>query len=366
MKISLLQENLQRVLQDLQKLVPSRPQLPILSCIYIEASETEVLFSVTDLQVGIRSKVPAKVLEAGKAAIPAKIFIDLVTNLEAGEIVLTLEGLSLQVSSKDSKVQIQTFPPEDYPAFPVKEGQELSIPYSFFGPAVQSTAFAASSEDSRPILTAVLMSLGEKLEMVATDGFRLARIVLPFSAEPLQLLLPARALMEVVRIAGRKEAENVVFSVSEKLKQAFFSFEDVEILVRVMEGDFPPYQKIIPAEFTTQLSFDAGEFTQKLKVANIFARESSGIIKLKVEKESLKLISASSTLGNQESSLPISLEEGGEKEIAFNTKYLQEFLSVLKPEKVWMGMNESLKPAVFRPEGMENYQYIAMPFRVTS
>jgi DNA polymerase-3 subunit beta len=364
MKITLLQENLQQVMQDIQKAVPSRPQLPILACIFISAEESVISFAVTDLQFGVRSHVHGEVRTPGKIAVPAKIFMDVVSSFRAGKIDFSFEGQTLTIKNADSVVKVQCFPAEDYPAFPEKEGEEISLPYSSFSQAVQSTAFAASVDEARPVLTTILLSLGETFEMVGTDGFRLSTITLPYSGQPLKLLLPARAVSEVVRIASKKKTETVVFSVSEQLKQVFFSFEGVEILVRIMDGEFPPYQKIIPVDFSTQIIIDAEELSQKLKTASIFARESSGIIKLVIDQETLKVCSSSSTLGNQESSLPIQLISGGNQEIAFNMKYLQDFLSVLKPEKVWMGMNESLKPALFRPEGMENCKYIVMPFRV--
>jgi DNA polymerase-3 subunit beta len=142
--------------------------------------------------------------------------------------------------------------------------------------------------------------------------------------------------------------------------------DGVEILVRMMDGEFPPYQKIIPASYETQIEFSGEEFSQKLKTAMIFARESSGIIRLLIQPEQhqLKIISSSTAIGSQESTVPMKTTSSGEKEIAFNIKYLSDFLSIVKPENIWLGMNEMLKPALFRPLGEEKYRYIIMPFRV--
>jgi len=367
MKITILHESLQRVIQDLQKSIPSRPSLPILSCLLIQAELSgKIFFSATDLSVGVTASIQGEVLEAGKAAVPAKVFIDFINSLSAGKISLTIQAQTLSIHSEGATAEIQCLAAEDYPAFPVKEGFDLELPLEVFTTAIQNTAFAASLDEARPILTAVLLKAEEKtgLEVIATDGFRLATLNVPYSAQPFNLLIPSKGLQEVVRVALRKKEEKILFTVSEKLKQAFFSFGEVEILVRVMEGDFPPYQKIIPSSFSTQITFDGGEFSQKLKTALIFARESAGIVRLKIEKDQLKLISASSTIGHQESSVRIQLISGGDQEIAFNAKYLSEFLQVVKPDQVWFGMNESLKPALFRPQGMENYRYIVMPFRV--
>ena len=365
MKLFVLQENLQQVVQDLQRNIPHKPSLPILSCIYVTADESNTItFSATDLQIGIRSSIQGKVIEKGIAAIPAKIFIDYVSTLSAGEIEITLSGTSLTVQGKGSHAVIPCFSPTDYPVFPEKDGDEVLLPIELFTPLVQNTTFSSSADEARPILTSVLLALGEKTEVVATDGFRLSRLLLNFTHPTQQLLLPAKALNEVLRIAQRKKVESVSFYVSEKLKQVFFSFAEVEVIVRLMEGEFPPYQKIIPADFQTEVTFDGGELAQKMKTALIFARESSGIIRFQVKGEELHIISSSTTFGNQESTLPLRVLKGGDQEIAFNAKYVVDFLTVLKPETIWFGMNESLKPAVFRPEGMLDYEYVVMPFRV--
>jgi DNA polymerase-3 subunit beta len=242
-----------------------------------------------------------------------------------------------------------------------------------FSAIVQQTAFAASADEARPILTTLLFSFGDQLEVVGTDGFRLATIQFPqeqiapkkTAKETQQLLMPAKALHEVIRIMTRKHATKAVFTVSYALKQIFFSFDGIDLLVRLLEGEYPPYQKIIPPAYATQLLFSGAEFGQKLKTAIIFARESSGIVRLEIGKEEMKIKSASSVVGMQESSMPIKLLQGEPLEIAFNSKYLTDFLQILKPDEVWLGLNESLKPALFRPSNLPDYRYIVMPFRVT-
>lgn len=368
MKITILQENLRQAIQDIQKSVPARPALPILACTLIKTEDDNtVSFLATDLNIGIRSTVPATVIEAGSVAVPAKVFSDYINTLSAGEIELSFKDDTLTLKSGGSKATIQCLNAADYPTFPEKEGTEYVFTAEDFHAAVQHTTFSSSADDARPILTAVLFLFGESLEVVATDGFRLSTTTLQHAAlATSQLLLPARALNEVMRISTRKQSETVAFTVSEKLKQVFFSFDGIEILVRLMEGEFPPYQKIIPAEFATQVVFDGNEFNQKLKTAMIFARDASGIIRFQITPDSLKIISSSSAVGTQESSMPLKLLAGGEGdvEIAFNAKYLADFLSVFKPEEIWFGMNESLKPALFRPAGLESFRYIVMPFRV--
>lgn len=367
MKLTVLQENLHHALQDIQKFIPSRPSLPILGSVLLTAnSDGQLMLSATDLNIGIQAMAPATVTEPGQCAIPAKAFAEFISSLSAGTLDLTVVDQTVSVNGSGSKATFQSFPASDYPAFPAAEGQPVKIPTDVFLAAVQGVSFAASLDEARPVLTAVLLKMGEQFELVATDGFRLAVSVLPFSSPPLQLLIPSKGLQEVVRIVSRKKNESVDFIVSEKLKQIFFSVDGVQILVRLMEGDFPPYQKILPEKLATQIEFSAEDFIQKLKTAVIFARDSSGIIRFQIDTENqqLKLVSASSAVGAQESIIPIQVLAGESQEIAFNIKYLTDFLAITKPERLWFGMNESLKAALFRPADKPDYKYVVMPFRV--
>jgi DNA polymerase-3 subunit beta len=371
MHLTVLQENLLASLQNVQRSIPSRPTLPILACILLKADKKTqtLLLSATDLNIGVRSYLQCEVEEEGMVAVPAKLFTDYVLSLDVGKITLSFAENSLTLTSPSSRATIQCLTASDYPLFPESEGEEFALSSELFLSIVKNTTFATSPDDSRPILTAVIMKLSEVIEVAGTDGFRLSTSTFPlqenFSSSLPQILLPAKALNEVARIITRKQSEKISFKLSEKLKQVFFSFDGVDMLVRLMEGDFPPYQKIIPPDFSIQATFSGEEFAQKLKTAMIFAKESSGIVKLQVGKDSLKLLSASSAQGTQESTLPIKNLTGLEGEIAFNAKYLTDFFHNFGPSEVWFGMNESLKPALFRPIEMENYKYVVMPFRVT-
>lgn len=368
MQISVLQENFHQALIDIQKCVSNRPQLPVLACVLLVATEKQLQVFATDLQFGMMVTIPAQVTQPGKVAVPAKVVADLVATLNAGQLELTVSDHALHVKTADATARLQTFAAEDYPVFPTREGQELQFPLEVIAPAVQATAFAASLDETRPILTSLSLQFGEELEIVGTDGFRLAKITLPYSftVPSQQLLVPAKALSEAIRISLRKKVERVVFTVSEKLKQVFLSFDGYDISMRLLEGQFPPYQKILPAEFATQLTFAADEFQQKLKTAMIFARDNAGIIRFEIQAEGILLHSASTTYGKQQSLIHAKhlVPFTQPQEIAFNSKYVQEFLTVIKPETIWFGMNESLKPAVFRPQGMEALTYVVMPFRV--
>jgi DNA polymerase-3 subunit beta len=367
MKVSVLQENLKLSLVNAIKAIPARPQLQILNSFLLTATDTHLEVSATDLYVGIRTKVMGDIQEPGTLAVPAKTFLDMIQSLPAGKIDLHTQDTTLTLISSSGKVKLQTQPSDEYPAFPAQAGQSLVFSLQDLELIDQYVRFATSTDQTRLILTSLLMKFGEKgLEVVGTDGFRLAHLVLPsteISGES-KFLLPAKAVSEVVRIARQENVASVTFFISHELKQLSFMINQTEMFIRLLEGEFPPYEKIMPAEFELQASWDGEEFTSQIKRAFIFARETSNIVRAQLEDGKLKISARSATQGEYEGEMPIKLIKGNPNSIAFNAKYLLDFLSQVKPSTIWFGMNDSLKPALLRPEGMSHYTYIVMPFRV--
>ncbi len=324
------------------------------------------MISSTDLKIGITVSTPIESEDNFKVAVPAKIVSELISQLPQGKIEFLSEKNCLVVVSSQSRSSIKCFEVEDYPLFPQKEGLEVKIEREKLMAAIASTSFAAGVDETRPILTATLFSLKkDSLTCVTTDGYRLSHIEVPHQIEDeIEVLLPTKALSEVVRICTKHAQSNVSVTLSDKLKQAFFTFQDTQVIVRMMEGEFPPYQKIFPTEFQTKCTFDGEEFLRCLKVALVFTKDSSGVIKLEVMKDTLKISTTSATVGEQEGTIPIELICGGNQEIAFNSRYVMDFLSTYKPEKIFFGMNESLRPALMRPEDRPETSYLLMPFRV--
>jgi DNA polymerase-3 subunit beta len=232
MQITVLQENLQQALQDVAKSVSSKPSLPILSCILLTATQQQIQVSATDLNLGIRSSIQGQVTQEGKVAVPARTFSDFVSTLEPGQVELVFEGNTLKIQAGKSKASIQCFAADDYPVFPQKEGQSVSLAVETFLPVFQQTVIAASLDETRPVLTSLLFNFAQQMEVVATDGFRLATFTLDQGviemSETLKLLVPAKAVQEVIRIASKKKAQTIVFTISQRLKQLFFVIDGVE------------------------------------------------------------------------------------------------------------------------------------------
>jgi DNA polymerase III subunit beta len=367
MKITFLQENLNQALTHLAKAIPSKPQLPILSSILISAGEKEVTLSATDLYFGVRTSLPITAIEPGEVVVPGKQFKEVVSTLPAGEMKLEYKDGVLHIKSGSIKASLQCLVGDDYPPFPQDEGEEYSLATSDLELIDQTVVFSASLDQARPVLTSLLFDFSENnLKVVATDGFRLATLMTAGdkSMGERKFLLPAKVFSEVYRIAHQVGVKNVAIKVSDELKQAFITAGNVKMFVRLIDGDYPPYEKIIPSSFGTEVVFDSGELAENLKRAMVFARDASNIVRFSIEKNQVKLEATSPTIGSFLGQLELVQVKGDQAEIAFNAKYILDYLQAVKTEKVWFGMNESLKPALFKTDSLEVHQYVTMPFKV--
>ncbi|HYD34871.1 MAG TPA: DNA polymerase III subunit beta [Vitreimonas sp.] len=368
MKITVLQENLLTAVGIVQKAVPSKPSLPILSSILIDTQSGEIRLSATDLYLGIQTGVEGTIDTPGVVAIPGKVFYETIASLKPGKVTLELVESTLTITSQDSSTSFQCQSAEDFPSFPEVSGDTQELPSTFLEEITSHVLFAASLDTTRPVLTSVLFEFNqENVNVVCTDGFRLAVWNMPSSfAFTQNFLIPAKSLQEVARIGAQTKATQVALTLSPELKQLLFQFESTKIFVRLMDGEFPPYQKIMPSSFTTEVLFDSQEMTHHLKRAIIFARDASNIVHLSLSDGKASISATSPALGKHESEMMLDSFQGEGGKIAFNAKYLQDFLNASKGEKIWLGMTESLKPALLRPEGQLGYSYVVMPFRVSN
>lgn len=367
MKLKLLQSNLQTQLQYLIKVVPKNPQLPILSSILLTATDGVITLASTDLNTGIKTTLQGEIEEPGQVAIPGSVFTEAIKNMPAQTLTLSLTEQQLSIQGEKSKTQISCFDASEFPDFPTPTGEATSLPIDLLELIVRYVNYSASIDPARLILTTVLFNQSEDhLEVVATDGFRLSVLKLPQQILEVgqHFLLPANTLLEIVRISSKQTLEKVDFMVSEELKQIFFKLDGLELNVRLIEGEYPPYQKIIPPSFTTKLEFDTQEMETQLKQAMVLAREVSNIVTMEFDQHKFQIKAKSSALGIFEGSINFELLEGESGEVSFNAKYLQDFMSNVKPERIWMGLNDKLKPVMFKEVDNDQFEYVVMPFRL--
>jgi DNA polymerase III subunit beta len=377
MKIIALQENIKQELAYLQKIIPSRPQLPILSSIFLKTENNKLVLAATDLYLGIRSSTVVEVQEKGSLVVDGDTFRSLIFSLSPGKISLELVGSALKITQGKTKIKLSCQSAEEYPKFPKVTGDSFNLQVTDLEKIQNLAIFATSTDQTRPVLTSLLMKFsGKGLVVVGTDGFRLASLKfneLKFSFTK-DLLVPAKAISELLRIAKQCQTDEIEIIVAEELRQLLFKVNGIEFFVRLIEGDYPPYQKIIPPNFRLTADIESDEFLDQLKRAQIFSRESSNVVRLSFKNENktdyLIIKAISPSYGEYIGEMPvkidteISKEELSELQIAFNVLYLIDFINAVETEKISLNINESLKPAKFTNPDDKNYLYISMPFRV--
>lgn len=369
MKIVVLQENLKNALNYLQKVVPNKPQITILSSILIEVVDTKMKLSATDLYLGIKTEILAEVEEEGKIAINGELFKNVINSLDKGKITLHLENGALVIQQNKALSRITVQSTEEFPEFPRVEGSELELKAKDLFEVQELVAFCSSLDQSRPVLTSLLFKFsGSGLEVVATDGFRLANLVIQENSLDINetFMISAKAFNELCRLLKQTNSEVAKVVIAQDIKQLLIGFSHVEMYVRLIEGDFPPYEKIIPPEFSLKVGFLSDDFLTELKRAAIFSRDASNIIQLKITDQIMEIHAHSPAIGNYSGEIVIENSSNQSGEIAFNVNYLIDFITAAKAEKLFFSMNESLKPAMFQNPDLKNYFYIAMPFRVNS
>lgn len=362
MKIEALQEQLLIGFNIVSRAVAVRAQLPVLSHILLEAKSEGLVLSATDLEIGIQTKVPAKVVEGGKIAVPAKIFGEFLASLNPGKIELVMDKGSLLVSSPGYSGKFQTVSAEEFPALSIPteenivgelEGKDLSA-------AIERVVFAAAHDSLRPILTGVLWEIGKKkMRLVSTDGFRLAIEDLPIEGrqEEARLLVPSRAVAEVVRLSGE---ERIRVGYLAESSQVYFVIGERLLVSQLLEGNFPDYNKIMPKEFLSEITANREDLFQAVKATYIFARDNSNMVSWKIEKKTLVLSANSPERGECRIEVPVALT-GETAEVVFNAKFVLDYLGIVAGETIWFGTAGKLAPGMFKDPSRRGGQYVVMP-----
>jgi len=372
MKVSLLQETLSPALSTVSRFVALRAQLPILSHILINTDNGRLKLSATNLEMGINYWIGGKIDVEGSLAIPAKEITEFISYLPTGKLDLFLNPQSLlEISSTKANSTFTTSPTSDYPAIPIINNKTaIDISLKTFSNAISEVAFAASTDDSRPVLTAVLcIFTPTNFKLVATDGFRLSvkeiaheePITLPDGVDQLTFLIPSKSLSEVSKMT--KTVDKIKFGLSEDSHQLVFVTPDIELSSRLIEGDFPDYNRIIPSSFSTTISLSKDEFAQSIKIASVFARGSANVVKLSIKNNQVEVSANAVQVGQNKVSVD-SKVEGEPLEIAFNYKFISDFLSICQGENITISLNEPLTPGLFQDTSNPTLTHIIMPVRI--
>ncbi len=368
MIVSLLSENLQKKLLFVSHAISNRSQLPVLLNFLIEAKDGSLNISATDLEIGIKVEIPASVKEEGSTTIPAKTFTELMSVVPPGKISLTKKEGGLELLGEKIKTIFQTTPPDDFPKLYEQKGKEiLKIKKEGIDKELQRIVFASSQDSGRPALSGVLIKEEkEGFLLVATDGYRLSLKKLlqknnQKAGENISIIVPSRVVRELIFMA--KEEGEVVAFVSKESNQIIFSQNGTTLIGRLIEAEFPAYEKIIPTDFSTKTVFDKEQMQKAVKACYVFAKETANIVKLSIGKE--KILVSSNTPSVGENTIEVEAKTAGEEnEIAFNARYLLELFLNTNDEAMSFEMSGPLNPGVFRPINDPSFMHLIMPIRV--
>jgi DNA polymerase-3 subunit beta len=375
MKLSCLQENLNRGLGLVGRAAANRTTLPITNNVLLATDQGRLKLVATNLEMAVSCWIGGKIEEEGAITVPAKLLTEFVASLPADkiDINLTPKGKTLNLKCARFEARISGVDAKDFPPIPkVDDGIETSVEMGTLRQAINQVVFAAATDESRPVLTGVNAEFEDKtLTLAAADGFRLAVFKLPLAkaiSEKTVAIIPSRTLAELSRLASDQE-EHIEIKVNAVKSQILFKLKDVEIVSQLVQGNFPAYKQLIPQSFNTRVMLDVGQFLRATKTATIFARDGSGIVRLVITSGTditpgkISISARSEEIGEDTGELD-AIVQGGEAKIAFNGKYLMDVLGVIKEQQVALEVTNPTSPGVFRPVGAENYVHVIMPMFV--
>jgi len=367
MHIKVLQENLIKIIQDANKCIASKPQIPILSNIYMEAKEGRLHIQATDLMLGVHLSIGCKIEQEGVAAISGRLFLEILSNLQPGTLDIYIDNGKMLIQNTKTKAELQIASADEFPPFPKKQGESFSLLDRKFLELIRLGGLASGVDETRPVFSSMLFELNDgEFSIVSTDGYRLSRCLTSISLQTQKkILLSAKALKEIARIFEKTSSKEVEITIAEDVGQVFFGFHDGEVMLRMSEGEYPAYKTILPKEKTLSIEVSVDELSSAIKSAMVFSKEVSGIIHMNMSNKKL-IVSSVSSSGRSENEVECQISEGENGEIAFNGKYVQDFLQVVGVDQVEFEMVETLKPGTFHIPGNNEFYYVIMPFRVQS
>jgi DNA polymerase-3 subunit beta len=367
MKLAVARKELYEGLQIVSRAVSAHTSLPVLKNVLIEPGTDAIKLSATDLELGVEVLVPASIQEGGPLTIPARTFSEIVAALPEADVSLAADDSdNLVICCRRSEYRIHGLTAEDFPALPEVGGSvSLQIPQSVMKAMIRQTVLAASDDDTRPILTGICLALKEnQLRLVATDTHRLAVRTANVSeaSGDTTVIVPARAMNELLRVLG--DAEDAVLHMRVDQNQILFRTERVTLVSRLIEGQFPRYERVIPSSHTRRLTIQRDDLQSALRRARIVARDSAAKDRVVLDTQGENLvITAEGEEGRAHEEFEV-VREGDDISIAFNASYLLGVLGVLDSEGLYLEMTEPLSPAVFRPVEGDDYLVVVMPMQV--
>jgi DNA polymerase III subunit beta len=364
MKFSASKEKLLEGLQIVQSVVSTRTTLPILSNVLLQAADGELRLSTTDLDVGVRGAVEAQVDKEGATTLPARRLFTIVKELPSAEIQIDVDSKNVaSIRSGPSFFKILGLPEEEFPPLPKFEGaKSFTLRQKDLKDGLKKTSYAISTDETRYVLNGILFSFKDnKLTLVATDGRRLGLVELELEfprSQEVEIIVPTKAVMELQRLLA--EDGDAKLSVSEN--QVAFEIGKTLLVSKLIEGNYPNYRQVIPAEAKERITLERETFLKSVHRVSLLASEKSNSVKLMFSKNNIDIIANTPEVGEARESLPVQYK-GRDFSIAFNPEFLMAPLSNLSEDQIYLDLIDEMSPGVIKISGP--FLYVLMPMRIS-
>ncbi|NLO97220.1 MAG: DNA polymerase III subunit beta [Peptococcaceae bacterium] len=364
MKIICSRENLLLGVNTVQRAVATKNTMPILQGIKLKTENSSLWFEATDLEIGVRCKIPMEVKEEGEVVLPAKLFSEFVRKLPDSDIIMESIDNNVAIYYNNSNFVINGYNPEEYPEIAyINSAETIEIPAAVFKKMIRQTIFACAVEETRPVFTGILVEVeNENMSLVSTDSHRLAysKVILPNNEKNFKGIIPSKTMQELLRLLDDDEILTVQYNNS----KIIFKFNSCQILTRLIDGQFPNYQQVIPQSCNTKLLVNCKNLLDTVERASLLSRDNYlkiNNVRFNIE-DSILNVNQYSEMGKISEKIEIE-KEGENVAISFNAKYIIDVLRTIDTENIVLEASGSYSPCVFRPENEQNYLYLLLPLR---
>jgi DNA polymerase-3 subunit beta len=367
MKFTCSKDELSRAVQIVQKAVSNKPNMPILSGIYINAADNQLDLQATDYELGISCKITAAIDEPGTMVLSGKYFQEVVRRLPGDNVSITTNDAdhTALITSNTAQFNLLSLPAVEFPVLqPLQGTVSFTIRDNIFRDLIKKTVFACSTDESRPVFTGALLEAADAdVRMVATNTHRLAikKEILDDFTGNVNIIIPAKILNELAKISSSDVPSDITVNCTSN--QISFAFDNVYIKSRLIEGKFPDYNRVIPSNFQTEILLNTAAFSDAVERVSLISRAGDyNVISLSFKRDTVVISSNNPEIGKAEEAVKINLS-GSELDISFNAKYVTDILKNITSESIYFSLNTPLSPASIRPFDDESYNYIITPVR---
>lgn len=367
MNLTVSQGLLAQKAQEISRALSTRTTVPILTGIYLQASDNKMILRSNDLEIAMETSLPCSVSKEGAIVLPGKIFAEIVKRLPVSDINIVTDSTNLTATIRTnfSEYNINGLNPSEFPTFPETKPQfAVKIPVPFLKSAIKQTIFVTATA-GQPILSGILLHVQDsRLSMVAIDGVRMAIKNITLTESPLvdnfRVVIPSRALNELSRLLDEDSEESVLLESS--LSYCSFTFKEYNLITRLLEGEFPPYQKVVPSKFSPSCKVNANDLYNALDRASLLSTDKDLAVKMSLQEDSILIESHSQEIGRVHEQTPAQLE-GDSLQISYNSRYIMEGLRACQSEEVYLNFSGTSSPTMTKPVDGDDFLYVTMPLR---